>query len=72
MARATLVLYRLTPSVSYSVVWVGVGCGSQQLLSLKPTTVLVVLLLGLWLLLRCDKNIKKICSPLLGMIHEVE
>ena len=27
---------------------------SQQLLSLNPTTVMVVLLLGLWLLLGCD------------------
>ena len=36
------------------VVWVG-GCGgSQGLHSLNPTTVLVVLLLGLWLLLGCD------------------
>ena len=30
--------------------------GSQRLLSLNPTTVLVVLLLGLWLLLGCDNN----------------
>ena len=35
---------------------VGGGGGSQRLLSLIPTTVLVVLLLGLWLLLGCDKN----------------
>ena len=28
--------------------------GSQRLLSLNPTTVMVVLLLGLWLLLGCD------------------
>ena len=28
-------------------------CGSQWLLSLNPTTILVVLLLGLWLLLGC-------------------
>ena len=28
--------------------------GSQRLPSLNPTTVLVVLLLGLWLLLGCD------------------
>ena len=34
-----------------------VGGGSQRLLSLNPTTVMVVLLLGLWLLLGCDKNI---------------
>ena len=37
--------------------WVGGGDGdggSQQLLSLNPTTVMVVLLLGLWLLLGCD------------------
>ena len=31
-----------------------VGGGSQRLLSLNPTTVLVVLVLGLWLLLGCD------------------
>ena len=30
--------------------------GSQRLLSLNPTTVMVVLLLGLGLLLGCDKN----------------
>ena len=30
--------------------------GSQQSSSLNPTTVMVVLLLGLWLLLGCDKN----------------
>ena len=29
---------------------------SQRLLSLNPTTVMVVLLLGLWLLLGCDNN----------------
>ena len=33
-----------------------VGGGSQRLLSLNPTTVMVVLLLGLWLLLGCDNN----------------
>ena len=32
--------------------------GSQRLLSLNPTTVIVVLLLGLWLLLGCDKKAK--------------
>ena len=31
-----------------------VGGGSQRLLSLNPTTVMVVLLLGLWFLLGCD------------------
>ena len=30
------------------------GGGSQRLLSLNPTTVLVVLLLGIWFLLGCD------------------
>ena len=30
------------------------GGGSQRLLSLNPTTVMAVLLLGLWLLLGCD------------------
>ena len=30
------------------------GGGSQRLLCLNPTTVMVVLLLGLWLLLGCD------------------
>ena len=34
----------------------GGGGGSQRLLSLNPTTVMVVLLLGLWLLLGCDKK----------------
>ena len=33
-------------------------CGSQRVLSLNPTTVMVVLLLGLWLLLGCDKNVR--------------
>ena len=32
--------------------------GSQQLLSLNSTTVMVVLVLGLWLLLGCDKNVR--------------
>ena len=31
--------------------------GIRRLLSLNPTTGFVVLLLGLWLLLGCDKNI---------------
>ena len=35
---------------------VGGGWCSQRLLSLNPTTVMVVLLLGLWLLLGCDKK----------------
>ena len=35
------------------VVVMGGGC-SQRLLCLNPTTVMVVLLLGLWLLLDCD------------------
>ena len=30
---------------------------SQRLLSLNPTTVMVVLLLGLWLLLGCDNKV---------------
>ena len=34
--------------------WVCMVCGSQQLLSFNPTTVLVVLLLGL--MLGCDKS----------------
>ena len=34
----------------------GVGC-SRRLLSPNPTTVLVFLLLGLWLLLGCDNII---------------
>ena len=33
--------------------------GSQRLLSLNPTTVMVVLLLGLWLLLGCDNMITR-------------
>ena len=32
------------------------GGGSQRLLSLNPSTVTVVLLLGLWLLLGCDNK----------------
>ena len=35
--------------------WVS-GRYSQRLLSLNPTTVMVVLLLGLWLLLGCDNT----------------
>ena len=35
---------------------VGVGGGSQRLDCLNPTTVMVVLLLGLWLLLGFDKK----------------
>ena len=37
----------------------GGGCGFQRLLCLNPTTVLVVLLLGLWLLLGCDNKLLK-------------
>ena len=33
-----------------------VGGGSQRLLSPNPTTVMVVLLLGLWRLLGCDNK----------------
>ena len=33
------------------------GSGSQPLLSLNPTIVLVVLLLGFWLLFGCDNNV---------------
>ena len=44
--------------------------GSQRLLSLNSTTVMVVLVLGLWLLLGCDKYRDKIrlkdISPFLG------
>ena len=47
-------------SCSFEFVWV-VGCGgggwwwcSQRLLSLNPTTVMVILFLGLWLLMACD------------------
>ena len=40
--------------------WVGGSGGSQRLLSLNPTTVTVVLLLGLWLLLGCDKTVKNV------------
>ena len=36
------------------VVVVGSGGGSQRLLCLNPTTVMVVLFLGLWLFLGCD------------------
>ena len=34
----------------------GGGGGSQRLLCLNPTTIMVVLLLGLWLLLGCDNS----------------
>ena len=45
-------------TLSYIFEFVGlVVGGSQRLLSLNPTTVLVVLLLGFWLLLGCDKNV---------------
>ena len=50
LSFALLLLYRVVLSFEF-VVWVG---GSQQLLCLNPTTVTVVLLLGLWLLLGCD------------------
>ena len=38
------------------MVVVGGGGCSQRLLSLNPTTVMVVLLMGLWLLLGCDNS----------------
>ena len=41
--------------MQFSVPVVG-GGGSQRLLSLNPTTALVVLLLGLWMLLGCDNS----------------
>ena len=47
-------------SCSFEFVWVWMGgCGwySQRLLSLNPTTVMVVFLFGLWLLLGCDKSL---------------
>ena len=37
------------------------GGGSQLLLSINPTTVLVVLLLELWLLLGCDNMKNSLC-----------
>ena len=43
--------------------WVG-GWYSQRLLSLNPTTVMVVLLLGLWLLLGCDNIFQPYTSRL--------
>ena len=47
------------------------GGGSQRLLSLNPTTVMVVLLLGLWLLLGCD-NLQKAFLPWpISLIHFV-
>ena len=39
------------------VVGGGSGGGSQRLLCLNPTTVMVVLMLGLWLLLGCDNYV---------------
>ena len=43
----------------------GGGGGSQRLLSLNPTTVMVVLLLGLWLLFCCDNYDLEGLSPLI-------
>ena len=40
------------------LVVVGVGDGTQRLLRLNPTTVMVVLLLVLWLLLGCDNKLR--------------
>ena len=40
---------------------------SQRLLSLNPTTVLVVLLLGLWLLLGCDNSSCGVTSTVMTM-----
>ena len=51
LSFALFLLYHV--ALSSCVWWVG---GSQRLLSLNPTTVLVVLLLGLWLLLGCDNK----------------
>ena len=46
------------------------GCGSQQLLSLNPTTVIVVLLLGL--LLGCDNTSRSKARFILGKGVELE
>ena len=60
-------------SCSFEFLWwvvvvVVVGGGSQQLLCLNPTTVMVVLLFGLWLLLGCD-NIQ--CAWLFLLEHHI-
>ena len=54
---------------------VGVGRGSQRLLSLNLTTVMVVLLFGLWLLLGCEEPINYVIHILLSYfvyIHIVD
>ena len=43
-------------SCSFDFVVCGGGGGSQRLPNPNPTTVLAVLLLGLWLLLGCDNT----------------
>ena len=40
----------------------GGGGGSQRLLSLNPTTFMVHLLLGLWLMLGCDNKVAEKAS----------
>ena len=50
--------------------WVGVGGSSQELVCLNPTTGLVILFLGLWLLLGCDKKPQKADAPTLSKSDE--
>ena len=47
------------------------GGGSQRLLSLNPTTVMVDLLLGLWLLLGCDNSKAFVTIAMLSFVKKV-
>ena len=46
------------------------GGGAQQLLSLNPTIIMVVLLLGFWLLLGCDNSSVAFFST--GIMHIIQ
>ena len=64
LSFALFLLYHVVLSSWWVVVvggWV-VWC-SQRLLSLNPTAVIVVLLLGLWLLLGCDNILPILTNP---------
>ena len=56
LSFALFLLYHV--ALSSCVWWVG---SSQRLLSLNPTTVLVALFLGFWLLLGCDNKTVSNC-----------
>ena len=53
---AIFLLYQVVLSLCGWWWWCGCGWYSQRLLSLSPTKVMVVLLLGLLLLLGCDNR----------------